>query len=89
MKKIFEAIIPCWKGSGIPKEFPFHARLALRASVIVAHVFSIASYGLPFGMVSAEKRERIIEKLYYHRMGAIRNLVQFWKLTAFMTHADQ
>lgn len=89
MEKIFQAIMPGWKGSGLPKEFPFHVRFALRASVLIAQVFSIANYGLPFGMVSTEKRERIMEKLYYHRIGAIRNLVQFWKLTAFMTRADK
>jgi len=89
MKKIFQAIVPGWKGSGLPREFPFHIRFGLRASVIVAHIFSIAHCGLPFGMVSEEKRGKIMEHLYYHRLGVIRNLVQFWKLTAFMTRAEQ
>ena len=85
MKKIFEAIVPGWKGEGLPKEFPLHVRFALRTSVMVAHLFSIAQHGLPFGMISYDKRLRLMESLYYHRTGIIRNIVQFWKLTAFMT----
>ena len=85
MKKVFEAIVPGWKGVGLPKEFPQHVRFFLRASVVLAHVFSIARHGLPFGIISCEKRMQIIETLYHHRNATIRNIVQFWKLTAIMT----
>ena len=85
MKKVFEAIVPGWKGVDIPKAFPLHVRFFLRASVVLTHVFSIARHGLPFGMISCEKRMQIIEMLYHHRNATIRNIVQFWKLTAIMT----
>lgn len=85
MKKIFEALVPGWKGVSLPDEFPLPIRMALRISVVVAHIFSIMKYGLPFGMLSFEKRVKIIEKLYKHRNTSIRNIVQFWKLTALMT----
>jgi len=85
MKKVFEAILPGWTGVALLREFPAHVRLALRASVLLAHIYAIRHYGLPFGMIRYEKRVRIIEKLYHHRSAAIRNMVQFWKLTALMT----
>lgn len=85
VKKIFEAIVPGWKGVPFPKEFPWHVRISLRASVLVAHFFSLRYYALPFGMINPDKRMQVIHKLYHHRVGAIRNIVQFWKITAFMT----
>lgn len=85
MKKVFEAILPGWKGADLPNKFPAHIRFALRASVLLAHVYSIRHYGLSFGMISYDKRVRIIEKLYHHPSATIRSIVQFWKLTALMT----
>lgn len=85
MQKIFETIVPGWKGAVMPKQFPAHVRFALRASVLLAHVFAIKRHALPFGMISNEKRTSIIETIYHHPNAAIRNIVQFWKLTAFMT----
>ncbi len=83
MKKIFEAILPGWTGYGeLPKAFPFYIRLVLQLSVLMVHVFSILNYGLPFGMISQEKREALIKKLYHHPVPAIRNIVQWWKLLA-------
>jgi hypothetical protein len=83
MKKIFEAILPGWTGYGeLPKQFPFYIRLVLNLSVLFVHIFSILTYGLPFGMISQEKRELLITKLYHHRAPVIRNLVQWWKLLA-------
>lgn len=85
MKKIFETIVPGWTGRVLPKEFPFHVRFALRTSVIVAHFFAFINYGLPFGMISNEKRLTVINKLYYHSNPDIRNIVELWKTMAFMT----
>ncbi len=83
MKKLFESILPGWTGySELPKQFPFYIRLVLKFSVLFLHIFSITNYGLPFGMISIEKREQLITKLYHHRVPAIRNLVQWWKLLA-------
>lgn len=89
METIFRTILPGWKGAGLPTEFPFHVRFVLKASVLIAHFYAILTYGLPFGMLNEEKREKIMHKLYYHSNPSIRNTVQFWKMTAFMTHADQ
>lgn len=88
MEKIFETILPGWKGNGLPKEFPWHVRSFMRASFIVVHFFSFKNYFKPFGMLNEKQRENIIQKIYHHPNASIRNLVQFWKLTAFMTNAD-
>lgn len=85
MKLIFQTILPGWTGTGVPVQFPFMVRFALRASVLIAHIFSIFSFGLPFNMIGPVKREMVMRKLYYHRSANIRNIVQFWKMTAFMT----
>jgi len=85
MKIVFEAIVPGWKGEGMPKEFPFYVRVFLRASVLLVHIFSIKRHALPFGMISQEKRVKIMETLYHHRSAPVRSIVQFWKLTALMT----
>ena len=83
MKLLFESILPGWKGnSELPVAFPFYIRLVLKFSVIFLHIFSVWNYGLPFGMISLEKRELLITKLYHHPAPAIRNLVQWWKLLA-------
>ena len=88
MKLVFEAIVPGWKGSEMPKEFPFHVRLLLKTSIVLVHLFAIRRHGVPFGMINIEKRIRIIETLYHHPSATIRNLVQFWKLTALMTQCS-
>jgi hypothetical protein len=83
MKKIFEAILPGWNGhSELPPQFPLYIRVVLSLSVLFVHIFSILNYGLPFGMISAEKRELLIKKLYHHPVPTIRNIVQWWKLLA-------
>ena len=83
MKKLFESILPGWTGyDELPKAFPLHIRLVLKFSVVFLHIFSIINYGLPFGMISIEKRELLINKLYHHPVPTIRNLVQLWKLLA-------
>jgi len=85
MKKIFETILPGWTGPGLPKEFPWHVRLALRSSVLVAHLFAILYFGLPFNLINPEKRDLVMKKICYHSNAGIRNIFEFWKLTAFMT----
>ena len=85
MKKIFETIVPGWKGTGLPKEFPAHVRFFLSASVIVAHLYSLFMFRKLFGMLTHTQREQVILKLYHHPNASIRSIVQFWKLTAFMT----
>lgn len=86
MKKIFEAILPGWTGnSDLPKEFPLYIRIVLKLSVLMIHVFSILNFGLPFGMISQEKREALITKLYHHPSAVVRNLIQWWKLLALTT----
>ena len=88
MKKVFEAIVPGWKGSSMPKEFPVHVRFLLKASIILVHLFAIKKHGLPFGMIKPDHRIGIIEELYHHPNATIRSLVQFWKLTALMTQCS-
>ncbi|MBK8657718.1 MAG: hypothetical protein IPN22_02280 [Bacteroidetes bacterium] len=88
MKLVFEAIVPGWKGSEMPKEFPFHVRFLLRASIVLVHVFALKKHGLTFGMLKPENRIQIIEELYHHPNATIRSLVQFWKLTALMTQCN-
>ena len=85
MKKVYEVIIPGWTGQGIPKEFPFHVRLGLWSSMAIPLMFSIRYFGLPFGMISHEKRLKVIQKINDHPNPNIRNTVQLWKLVAFMT----
>jgi hypothetical protein len=89
VKTIFRTIIPGWSGKGLPKDYPAYIRLVISLSVIVAHVFSIFNYGLPFGMISPEKQHILMGKMYHHKSGLIRNIVQFWKITAFMTIDDK
>ena len=88
MEKIFETLLPNWKGVALPKEFPSHVRLTLRASVLIAHAFSLRCYLLPFHLLSENKRAVVMEKIYNHPNAVIRNIAQFWKVTAFMTNAD-
>lgn len=85
MEKLFEAIVPGWKGRGLPSEFPLHVRVALRLSVLVVHWFAFKRHGRTFSGISFEKRVHIIESLYNHPNATIRGLVQWWKLTALMT----
>ncbi len=85
MKIVFEAIVPGWKGAGLPAEFPLYVRVLLRGSIVLAHLASIKRHALPFGMISSEKQIKIIEALYNHPNSTVRGLVQFWKLTALMT----
>lgn len=89
MEQVFKVILPGWSGSGLPQDYPLHVRVALRSSMIVVHIFSISKYGLPFGLISERKKTTVITKLYGHRVAAIRNLVHFWKLVAFMTDASK
>lgn len=84
MKQIFAAIIPGWKGHDLPAAFPVYVRLALRLSVLVVHIFAILKFARPFGLLPQHKREELIEILYNHPNAMVRNLVQWWKLTALM-----
>ena len=85
METIFKAIVPGWTGTGLPREFPWHVRFALRASVLVAHIFAIFQYGLPFNRINAEKKQAIIHKIYSHSNPNIRSIFELWKTMAFMT----
>ena len=84
MKKIFEAIIPGWKGRHLPSSFPLHIRWLLNASVTLVHIASLVKYGKPFGRITHERRIIIIESLYNHPNATVRAIVQWWKLTALM-----
>ncbi|MFN8238657.1 MAG: hypothetical protein U0T77_10855 [Chitinophagales bacterium] len=85
METIFKVIVPGWTGKGLPKEFPWHVRFALRASVLVAHIFALLNYGLPFNWINSEKKYAVINKLYCHSNPNIRNIFELWKTMAFMT----
>lgn len=89
MKTVFEAIVPGWKGDGLPAEFPLYVRIFLRTSVVIAHLYSIKRYALPLGWVNYEKRVTIIESLYNHPNSSVRGIAQFWKLTALMTQTNE
>jgi len=84
VKKIFKAIIPDWEGRKLPAAFPFHIRLVLRCSVLIAWFFALKKYGKTFSMLSQEKRVELMDYLYNHPSASIRNMVQWWKLTALM-----
>ncbi len=84
MRSVFEAIIPGWKGGGLPEVFPFHIKLLLRSSVLIAHFYSIINFGKPFSILPMEKKVRLMTTLYNHRSSMVRNIVQWWKLTALM-----
>lgn len=83
MQKIFAAILPGWTGPAeLPQAFPLYIRIVLKCSVLLVHIFAILYYGRTFSMLSQEKREFLIKKLYNNSNPAIRNLVQWWKLLA-------
>lgn len=84
MKIIFEAIVPGWKGRELPAAFPLHIRILLRCSVMAAHLSAIFNYGKTFGMLNTEKREMLMMHLYHHPNAVVRNIAQWWKLTALM-----
>jgi hypothetical protein len=85
MKLLFEAIVPGWNGRELPLAFPWHVRLFFRLSFLLPAIFSLMQHGKSFSKLSIEERESLLMKLYHHRSGSIRSLVQFWKLTALMT----
>lgn len=89
MKTIFRVIIPGWNGKGLPKDYPAHIKFVISLSVIVAHLFAIFNYGLPYNFISHDKQVKLMEKMYHHKTGLVRNIVQFWKITAFMTIDDK
>lgn len=85
VKKIFETIVPGWTGDVQLKYFPWHVRLFMRLSVAVVHFYAVRQYARMFHSLDAGKRMQVMHKLYHHPNASLRSLVQFWKLTAFMT----
>ncbi|MFN8288052.1 MAG: hypothetical protein U0V74_14950 [Chitinophagales bacterium] len=88
MKTVFEAIVPGWKGEGLPIEFPLYVRIFLRSSILLAHLYSVKRHAVPLGWISYDKRVAIIESLYNHPNSTVRGIAQFWKLTALMTQTE-
>lgn len=85
VKKIFETILPGWQGDVQLTYFPWHVRLFMRITVAVVHFYALKNHFRFFGMLSPQQQHRIIHHLYHHPNASLRSLVQFWKLTAFMT----
>ncbi len=86
MSLVFETIIPKWNGLHLLKAFPLHVRIFMRSSILLANLYAIAAYGLPFGWIDAAKREAVLYKIFYHPNPKIRSVGEMWKTLAFMTN---
>lgn len=89
MEQLFAAIVPGWRGEALPALLPAPQRLALRLSILVPQVLALLWRGRRFGALDEAARSALLERMATHPSGALRGLMQWWKLVALMTQESR
>ncbi len=85
MIAVLSALVPGYRGDPLPDFFPSHVRWALWLSVIAVLPFSLWAFWRPFGRLSVDEQEAVLQRMSKHWLAPVRGLVQWWKLVAWMT----